>query len=104
MSSDSVESEEVVVRKLDTRSRMGSGRMIDGGIGGPSLASILEVVLEAAPLVPFKSAVSKDEEENDSNDDDDTNLGYLDEVMAEIVNHRCVDLIAESDRGLLGNG
>jgi len=104
MSSDSVESEEVVIRELDAGSRMGSGRVIDGGIGGPSLTSVLEVVLKAAPFVPFKSAVCKDEEENDSNNDDDANLGYLDEVTAEIVNHRGVDLIAEGDRGLLGNG
>jgi len=60
MSSDSVESEEVVIRKLDAGSRMGGGRVIDSGIGVPSLASVLEVVLETAPLVPFKGAVGKD--------------------------------------------
>jgi hypothetical protein len=104
MSSDSVEGEEVVVRELDAGSRMGGGRVIDGGIGVPSLASVLEVNLETAPLVPFKSAVCKNEKENDSDDDDGANLGHLNEVTAEIVNHRSVDLIAESDRGLLGNG
>ena len=78
--------------------------MIDGGICFPSLASILEVVLETTPLVPFKSGVCKDEEEDDSDDDDRGNLGHLDQVTTEIVNHRDVDLIAEGDRGLLRNG
>jgi hypothetical protein len=104
MSSDSVESEEVVVCELDAGSRMGGGRVIDGGVGVPSLASVLEVNLETAPLVPFKSTVCKNEKENDSDDDDGANLGHLDKVTTEIVNHRGVNLIAESDRGLLGNG
>lgn len=99
-----MDSEEVVVCELDAGSRMGSGRVIVNGIGFPSLASGLEVVLETAPLVPFKSAVCKDEEENGSDDDDCANLGHLDEVMAEIINHRGVDLITKGDRGLLGNG
>jgi len=104
MSGDSVEGEEVVVRELDGGSRMGGGMVLDSGIRVPSLASVLEVVLEAAPLVPFKSAVCQDEDENDGDDDDDADLGHLDEVTAEIVNHRGVNLIAEGDRGLLRNG
>ena len=104
MSSDCVESEEVVVRELDAGGRMGGGRVIDSRVRVPSLASVLEVVLETAPLVPFKSAVGKDEEENGGDDDDDADLGNLDKVTAEIINHRGVHLIAESDRGLLRNG
>jgi len=104
VSSDSVESEEVVVRELDTGSRMGGGMVIDSGIRVPSLASVLEVVLEAAPLVPFQRAVCEDEDENDSDDDDDADLGHLDEVVTEIVNDRGVHLIAKGDRGLLRNG
>ena len=57
MSSDSMEGEEVMVRELDTGSRMGGGMVIDSGIRVPSLASVLEVVLEAAPLVPLQRAV-----------------------------------------------
>ena len=104
MSGNSVEGEEVVVCELDTRSRMGSGMVIDSGIRVPSLASVLEVVLEAAPLVPFQHTVRKDKDENDSDDDDNTDFGHLDEVTTEIVNHRGVNLIAEGDRGLLRNG
>ena len=99
-----MDSEEVVVCELDAGSRMGGGRVMVNGIGVPSLASGLEVVLETAPLVPFKSAVCKDEEENGSDDDDCANLGHLDEVTTEIINHRGVDLITKGDRGLLGNG
>jgi len=98
MGSNSVDSEEVVVCELD-----GGSRMV-GGIGFPSLASGLEVVLETAPLVPFKNAVRKDEDENGSDYDDCANLGHLDKVTAEIVNHRGVDLITKGDRRLLGNG
>ena len=104
MSGDPVEGEEVVVRELDGGSGMGDGMVIDSGICVPSLASILEMVLETAPLVPFKSAVCQDEEENGGNDDDDANLGQLDKVTAKVVNHRGINLIAESDRGLLRNG
>lgn len=102
VSGDSVEGEEVMVRELDGGSRMGGG--VDGGICIPSLASILEMVLKTAPLVPLKSAVCEDEEENDGNDDDDANLGYLDQITTEIVNHGGVNLIAESDCGLLRDG
>ena len=66
---------------------MSCGRVIDSGIRVPSLTGVFEVVLETAPLVPFKSTVCKDEEENDSDDDDGTNLSHLDKVTAEIVNH-----------------
>ena len=104
MSSDSVEGEEVMIRELDTGSRMGGGVVVDSGIRVPSLASVLEVVLEAAPLVPFQRAVCQDENENDGDDDDDSDLGHLDEVTTEVVNHRGVNLIAEGDRGLLRNG
>ena len=104
VSGDSVEGEEVVVRELDAGSGVGDGMVIDSGIRVPGLASVLEVVLETAPLVPFKNAVCQYEEDNDSDDDDRANLGYLDEVTAEVVNHRGVNLIAESDRGLLRNG
>jgi len=104
MGSDSVEGEEVMVRELDAGGRMGCGMVIDSGICVPCLASVLEVVLETAPPVPFESTVCKDEEENCGDDDDGANLGHLDKVTAEIVNHRGVNLIAESDRGLLGNG
>lgn len=99
-----MEGEEVVVCELDAGGRMSGGRAVGSGISVPSLASVFEVVLETAPLVPFKSTVRKDEEENDSDDDDCANLGNLDKVTAEIVNHRGIDLIAEGDRGLLGNG
>ena len=75
MSGDSVKSEEVVVCELNAGSRMSCGRMIDGGIGFPSLASVFEVVLKAAPFVPFESAVCKDKEEDSSDDNDDANLG-----------------------------
>jgi len=104
MGSDSVEGEEVVVRELDAGSRMGCVMVMDSGICVPSLASVLEVVLETAPSVPFESTVCKDEEENGGDDDDGANLGHLDKVTAEIINHRGVNPIAESDRGLLGNG
>ena len=78
MSGDSVESEEVVIRELDAGSRIGGSRVIESGIGVPSLTSVLEVVLEAAPLVPFEGAVGKDQEENASDDDNRANLCYLD--------------------------
>lgn len=74
MSGDSVESEEVMVRELDAGSQMGGSRVIDSRVGVPSLAGVFEVVLETAPLVPFKSAVGKDEEENGSDDDDRADL------------------------------
>jgi hypothetical protein len=102
--SDPVEGEEVVVRELDAGCRMGGSMVMDSGIGVPSLASVLEVVLETAPLVPLESAVCQDEDENDGDDDDGANLGYLDEVTTEIINHRGVNLIAEGDRRLLRNG
>jgi hypothetical protein len=62
------------------------------------------VVLETAPLVPLESAVSEDEEDDDGDNDDRPNLCQLDEVTTEIVNHGSVDLITESDGGLLSNG
>lgn len=104
MSSDSVESEKVVVRELHGGSRTGGGIMMDGGIGVPGLADVLEVVLKAAPLVPFESAVGKDEEDHDSDDDDGGNLRDLDDIATEIVDDRGVNLVAERDGGLLRNG
>ena len=104
VSSDTVEGEKVVVRERDDGRRASGGIVIDSGVGGPSLPDVLEVVLEATPLVPFESAVGKDEEEDDDDDDDGGNLGHLDNVMAEVVDDRGVNLIAESDGGLLGNG
>ena len=103
MSGDPVEGEEVVVRQLDAGSGMSDGIVIDGGICVPGLASVLEVVLKTPPFVPLKNAVCQDEDENDDADDDDADLGHLDKVTAEIVDHRSVNLIAESDCGPLGN-
>lgn len=99
-----MKSEEVVVRELNGRSRMRGSMVIDGGVGVPSLASVLEVVLEATPLVPFKSAVGKNEEEDGGDDDDRANFGHLDKITTDIINHRGVNLITEGDRGLLGHG
>ena len=104
MSSDSVESEEVVVCELDGRDRVGGSMVIDGGVGVPGLASVLKVVLEATPLVPFKNAVGKNKEDDGGDDDDRADFGHLDKVTTEIINHRGVNLIAEGDRGLLGHG
>ena len=99
-----MEGEKVVVRELDSGGRISSGRVIDSWIVVPSLAGALEVVLETTPLVPLESAVSEDEEDDGSDDDDRPNLCQLDKVTTEIVNHRSVDLITESDGGLLRNG
>ena len=102
---DSMEGEKVMVRELDRGSRIIGGSMvIEGGICLPSLAGVLEVVLETTPLVPLESAVPKDKKDDDNDDDNGPNLGHLDNVATEIVNHRGINLITETDGGLLRNG
>ena len=94
--------EKVVIRELDGgRGTDHGGVVIDSGIGVPSLSGVLEMILETAPLVPFESAVGKDEEDDDNNEDDGSDFCYLNNVMTEIVDDRGVNLIAESDGGLL---
>jgi hypothetical protein len=61
------------------------------------------VVLETAPLVPFESAVGTDEEDDENDEEDRGNLRQLDNVVTEVVNDGGVNLIAESDGGLLRN-
>ena len=104
MGGDSLEDEKVAVRELDGRGRTISGVVMNGRIRVPSLAGILEMFLKTAPLVPFESAICRDEKNDEDDDDDRPNLGHLNKVTTEIVNHGGVNLIAERDGGSLRNG
>src|SRR5262245_40898160 len=74
--------------------------MVDGWIRQPCFARVLKMTFEATPFVPFQGTVGGNEKERTQDDDDYSYLGGLEQVVSEVVNHRRVHLVAES-QGIL---
>ena len=78
--------------------------MHHGRISHPCLAGVLEVVLHAAPFVPRQEAVEANQEQRDENENNNSDFGGLDKVPANVVDHGRVEVGAESETVLFGNG
>ena len=75
--------------------------MVDGRVGCPCLACVLEMTAETAPLVPLQGTVSKKEKKHEDDDDDRADLRDIYEVLRKAINRGRVELAAEGDRVLL---
>ena len=85
-----------MITHVNGRSRFGT--CIDKcWIRSPSFPSILQVSLQATPLVPLQGAVSANEDEGEEDENDNTDLADLKKVATEVVDHRRVHVAAERD-------
>ena len=70
-------------------------------IRSPSFPSILQVSLQATPLVPLQGTVACEQEQGNEHQDDSANLGDLNEVLLQVIDNRSIDRVAEQNVVLL---
>ena len=78
--------------------------MDHSGVCDPSLASIFQVSLHAAPFVPCQKAVETDEEKGEENNEDNSNLGNFYKVTSDVVNDGQINIVAKGETVLIRNG